>query len=138
MNRALIALSVAFLLAFSGCVGELMGHEQNCIQNRTATPCTNAALNRAILHDDAAGGVAMCDMIDTSRADVFIGSGRDRCYMEVARVTNNESVCGNIDPLNTFARGLCEDRAAPPKQSTFCLAAAILPLFAPLLFSRRS
>lgn len=138
MNRALVVLAVAFLFAFSGCVRELQGHEQNCIQHRTATPCTNAALSRAILDDDAAGGVAMCNMIDASRGDAFIGSGKDRCYMEVARVAQDKSICRNIDPLNVFAKGLCEDLATPPKQSTFCLAMIILPLSALLFLASRS
>lgn len=130
--------SLLFLLLLFGCTDTIKNEEASCTENRTATPCTNAALWYAILHKDVPSALSMCARIDTSAADAFVGSGKDRCYMEVARAAQDTSVCNNIDSLNTVTKGLCIDRAKPPRQSTFCLPALVLPLFALFLFVRRS
>ncbi|MFA5412176.1 MAG: hypothetical protein WC350_02415 [Candidatus Micrarchaeia archaeon] len=132
---ALLALG-AFLLILAGCTGTISNDEANCAENRTATPCTNSALWYAVLHKDVPTALSMCARIEAG--DAFTGSGKDRCYMEVARTTNDVTICNNIDSLNTVTKGLCIDRAKPPRESTFCIPALVLPVLALVLIARRS
>ncbi|MDD5096562.1 MAG: hypothetical protein PHY95_03550 [Candidatus ainarchaeum sp.] len=133
---ALLAFG-AFLLVLAGCASTIKNEEASCSANRTATPCTNAALWYAVLHKDVGSALSMCAQIDASGADAFVGSGRDRCYMEVARAAQDVSICNNIDPLNMVTKGLCIDRAKPARASTFCIPALVLPALALVLFVRR-
>lgn len=133
-----IILLFAFLLLLFGCTDTIQNQEASCASNRTATPCTNAALWYAVLHKDVPSALSMCARIETTAGDAFTGSGKDRCYMEVARSAQDTSVCNNIDSLNTVTKGLCIDRAKPSRESTFCLPALVLPMLALVLFARRS
>jgi hypothetical protein len=137
-------MKATFLFAFLsifllfGCITGIKSDEAKCDEQRTATPCTNTALWYAVLHKDANSAKAMCAKIDASGADAFVGSGKDRCYMEVARAVQDPSICSNIDSVNTVTRGLCVDRATPVRASTFCIPALVLPALALLVFVRRS
>lgn len=133
MRAASVLISALLLSLFlvPGCMEkEFSGREGACLTNRTSTDCTPAALGYAILKKDKANAVRMCGAIDVPTGDAFIGSERDRCYMQVAEALQDESICGQVELSVT--RSLCVQNASRPVRSPLCGIAFVLPALAAL------
>lgn len=136
--KAAFALVFAVLLFLPGCMEqEFSGRREACLANRSSTDCSPAALDYAILKKDRADALAMCSAIDAPTGDAFLGSSKDRCYMQVAEALQDSTICNQVGLSVT--RSLCVQNSSKPVRAPLCGIAFVLPALAALaLFTHKN
>lgn len=132
--RKLLAIAALFIL-FYGCITLPGG--TNCSgkqgQDERDKCYSDAAVAAALVKNDRAAALAFCDNVERSSSP--FGSERDLCYMRVAEVFRDPSICENIDSLE-LTKSLCKSKAEPARSPRLCAPLFALPaLFALALFS---
>ena len=133
MRKLLIIASLFLLLA--GCI--TMPGGTNCgskpSQGEREKCYSDAAAAAAILRNDKAGALNMCNRIEKNPSP--FGSERDLCYMNIADIFKDTSICNNVESLG-ITKSLCISKATPVRSTSVCMTAFVLPaLFALALFA---
>jgi hypothetical protein len=136
--RELLLLLLLSLFLIPGCMeSEFSGRQNACLTNHTSADCSPAALDYAILKKDRADALAMCNAIDAPAGDAFLGSAKDRCYMQVAEALQDSTICNQVGLSVT--RSLCVQNSSRPLRTPLCGIAFVLPALAALaLFIHRN
>lgn len=133
MKKLLIIASLFLLLA--GCItipgGSDCGSKPS--QGEKEKCYSDAAVAAAILRTDKADALNMCNQIEKSASP--FGSERDQCYMRVAEIFKDTSICNNVESSG-LTKSLCISKATPVRSTSVCATAFVLPaLFALALFA---
>ncbi len=131
--RKLLAMAALFLL-FSGCItlpgGTNCGSKQD--QDERDRCYSDAAVAAAIVKIDKGDALAMCNNVERSSSP--FGSERDLCYMRVAEIFKDASICNNVE-ASGLTKSLCISKATPVRSTSVCATLFILPALSALALS---
>lgn len=124
MRRAIIFASLLLLLA--GCItlpgGTNCGSKQD--QDERDRCYSDAAVAAAIIRNDTGGALAMCNNVERSSSP--FGSERDLCYMRVAEIFKDTSICNGVE-ASGLTKSLCISKATPVRSTSLCATLFVLP-----------
>ena len=127
----------ALLLLFAGCITIPQGSDcaSKPDQGQRDSCYSDAAFAAAMLRSDSGGAVSLCGQIEKSSSP--FGSDRDLCFMRVAEVFKDTSICDNIESSDV-TKSLCVSKATPARTTSVCATAFVLPaMLALALFAYR-